>query len=143
MIFDRYRAHLEAELIKQELSLKFVIAEKEKTIQRLDEEIKHLRAKCERYELLLLPRLNPAQPRMISKPRPVELEGETSWLAYLQRYVKQEEELAKKEEAEKRTTSGIHIEGRPSVHESPSNDASRPDGGVQQQGSGPKNGGTT
>ena len=130
MMFDRYRAHLETELVKQELTLKFVIAEKEKTIQRLDEELKHLRAKCERYELLLLPRLNPALPK---KPgsRPVEMEGETSWHAYLARYIKQEEELAKAEQA-KGTTSGIHIEGRPSVHESPGNDAGRPDDGKQQ-----------
>ena len=135
MMFDRYRAHLETELVKQELTLKFVIAEKEKTIQRLDEELKHLRAKCERYELLLLPRLNPVQLKKPG-PRPVEMEGETSWKAYLNRYVKEQEELAKAEQA-KGPTSGIHIEGRPSVHESPGNDASRPDGG-QQQASGPQ-----
>ena len=130
MMFDRYRAHLETELVKQELTLKFVIAEKEKTIQRLDEELKHLRAKCERYELLLLPRLNPALPKKPG-PRPVEMEGETSWHAYLNRYIKQEEELAKAEQA-KGKTSGVHIEGRPSIHEPASNDAGRPDGGQQQ-----------
>lgn len=134
-MIGRYRAHLETELVKQELALKFVIAEKEKTIQRLDEELKHLRAKCERYELLLLPRLNPSQPGK-PKPREVALEGETSWHAYLARYVKQEEELAKAEQA-KGKGSGIHIEGRPSVHESSGNDARGPDG-VDEQASGSK-----
>lgn len=126
MIFFRYRAHLEAELLRQEQLLKLVIADKERVIQRQDEEIKLLRAKCERLEMLVIPGLRPVATSRKVEPRQVAQEGETSWSAYLKRYMEEQE---KTETQAKEQANGVPLEKRASVHQPASGNAQRPNGG--------------
>lgn len=126
MIFFRYRAHLEAELLRQEQLLRLCLAVKERVIQRQDEEIKMLRAKCERLELLVIPGLRPIRTGKPDAPRQVEPEGETGWTAYLNRHMKEQEEAEKQA---KESVNGVHEQKRSGVHQPASSDAVRPDGG--------------
>lgn len=121
-MFNRYRAHLETELVKQELLLKFVISDKDKTIHRLEEEVKWLRA---RLDLALTPAQR-AERSDFKMPKTAP-EGETSWQAYLNRYIAEEEAA---ERAEREKANGVHVEVRTAVHESASSDAQRPNGGT-------------
>lgn len=127
MIFFRYRAHLETELLRQEQLYKLCLAVKERAIQRQDEEIKMLRAKLERLELLVIPGLRPAATTTHAKPRQVEPEGETGWNAYLKRHMEEEEKLAAQA---KEQANGVHEQGRAGVHQPASSNASRPNGGI-------------
>lgn len=125
-IFSRYRAHLETELVKQEQLFKLCLAVKERVIQRQDEEIKMLRAKCDRLELLVIPGLRQATNTERTTPRQTAPEGETSWNAYLTRHMKEEEEAAKKA---KEQANGVHGQERQGLHQSASSDAVGQNGG--------------
>ena len=113
-MFGRYRAHLEAELVKQELLLKFVIHDKDKIIARLDEEVKWLRSRCAILEMTAIPALRPTIPGKKIEHRQVEPEGETNWAAYLRRHMEEEEKLAKEA---KEKSNGVPIKVGADVHE--------------------------
>lgn len=121
-MFGRYRAHLEAELVKQELMLKFVINDKEKTIQELREELRYWRSRSERLELALTPAPRLELRKAPLKAKEMTAEGETSWNAYLNNYIKSEEERIAKEKH-------VHGQNGQGLHEPASSDALRPDGG--------------
>ena len=118
MIFkSRYIEHLEAELIKQELLLKFVISDKENLIRRQDEEIKRLQGQI---SLLLAPKPFVANPKA---GKPVD-SGERNWKTYLNNYIKDEEAVMAKE-----ARNGVHVEVGEVVHKPSSGDAGGPDAG--------------
>jgi len=123
MIFWRYRAHLEAELVKQELLLKALAAEKERHIHLLSEENKRLRARVDRLELALTPAARTTEKKEPFKETKVPIEAETSWITYLNRTMKAEEELIEKEKQNVQVKVGTRL------HEPASGDASRPDVG--------------
>lgn len=125
MIFFRYSAHLEAELLKQESMLKNICAEKERQIVRLTEENKRLQARCDRLELIVIPALRPITERKFKAPEVTDLAGETSWQAYLNKHIENEEKEMKKA---KEIADGIHVQGREGVHQSAGGDAARPNG---------------
>ena len=125
MIFFRYRAHLESELLKQETHLKNICAEKERQIVRLTEENKRLQARCDRLELIVIPALRPVTDRKFKAPETADLVGETSWQAYLNKYIADEEEEMRKA---KEQADGVHVQGREGVHQSAGGDAARPNG---------------
>lgn len=123
-LFWRYQSHLEAELVRQELLLKFVINDKDRLIEWQAEEIKRLRGKVDRMEIALTPA--PRLPVEKREFKATAAEGETTWTAYLNRYMQEEEAKAQKA---KEHQNGVHEQGGAGIHQSPGTDAQRPDGG--------------
>jgi hypothetical protein len=112
MIF-RYRAHLEAELLRQETLLKFVIQDKERAIHRLEEEVARLRAQNERFALALVPRPHVrAGDKPLGAPITKQGAGETSWQNYLKQHMETEEKLIEKAkeqaDVQGQTGTGLH-----------------------------------
>ena len=117
MIWFRFRAHLEKQLLDQARLYTLVLSNKDRIIQWQVDEIQRLRARCERLELSLTP-----PPRTEHKTPPkakaVAIEGETAWLAYLNRYMADEEK------------KDVPVKDGAGVHESAGSDAPRPDVGA-------------
>lgn len=119
-MFSRYRSHLEAEILRLEAAHKLQLLDKEKQVNYLLAEIERLRGENERMKIALLPFTkqgaayvfgHPKQDRPAPKTSP---DAERGWTAYLNRKIKEAEELEKQA---KEQANGLQGERRDAVHE--------------------------
>ena len=101
-----YRRHLETELIILRTDFQERLAEKDRRIAQLEDELSLLRGKCDRMELVLMPlsstagaayarRVKPQPPRESKASEPVM----TSWQSELLRHQKQLDQDELKEQS--------------------------------------------
>jgi len=119
MIWFRYRAHLEAQLLDQARLYNVVIGSKDRIIQWQVEELQRVRARCERLEVALTPSPRNMEKTPI-KAKEVAIEGETAWNRYLTRYMAEEDAKVKEQ-------ANVPNQERAGVHESISGNEARPD----------------
>ena len=127
LLRSRYVQHLESEVAALKVLMRERVREKDEVIAALRDENAALRQECDRMRLVLMPMSSQAgaayarahQPNAGKTPKFPQDATTSSWQAYVNQHIADEEKKAKEE------SNGVESKGRNTVHQSSTDGSAR------------------